>query len=136
MEGTCPHCSYEDARGDQCDKCARTLDAVELINPRCLINKSHKIVTRSSAHMYVRLDLLQPKTEAWIKESYAKGKWSQNAVISSSGEIVDARLKAGMRPSPVTRDLKWGIPVPVPEGDPDQDMKGKVLCASPPSSLS
>ena len=85
--------------------------------------------------MYVRLDLLQPKTEAWIKESYAKGKWSQNAVISSSGEIVDARLKAGMRPSPVTRDLKWGIPVPVPEGDPDQDMKGKVLCTSPSSSL-
>ncbi|KZV68306.1 methionyl-tRNA synthetase [Peniophora sp. CONT] len=127
VEGTCPHCSYEDARGDQCDKCARTLDAVELINPRCLIDKTHKIVTRSSAHMYVRLDLLQPKTEAWIKESYAKGKWSQNAVISSSGEIVDARLKSGMRPSPVTRDLKWGIPVPVPEDDPDQDMKGKVL---------
>jgi methionyl-tRNA synthetase len=144
VEGTCPHCSYEvylvviyqittnfsykDARGDQCDLCSRTLDAIELIKPRCLIDKSHKIVTRSSAHMYIRLDELQPRVGEWVKQSWAKGKWSPNAVINGDGELVDALLKTGLKPSPVTRDLKWGIPVPVPEDDPDQDMKGKVLC--------
>ncbi|KAI0033084.1 methionyl tRNA synthetase [Vararia minispora EC-137] len=127
VEGTCPHCKYEDARGDQCDLCSRTLDAIELINPRCLVNKTHKIVPRSSAHMYVRLDALQSRTEEWVKQSWAKGRWSPNAVINGDGELIDARLKSGLKPSPVTRDLKWGIPVPVPEDDPDQDMKGKVL---------
>ena len=121
----------QDARGDQCDVCGRTLDAVEPINPRCLIDKTHKVVTRNSAHMYVRLDALQPRTEEWIKKSWAKGKWSPNAVINSEGELIDARLKAGLRPSPVTRDLKWGIPVPVSPDDPDQEMKDKVLCMFP-----
>ncbi|KAI0314309.1 methionyl-tRNA synthetase [Amylostereum chailletii] len=127
VEGTCPHCSADDARGDQCDVCGRTLDAIELINPRCLISKDHNVITRTSAHMYIHLDELQSRTEAWIKQSWAKGRWSPNAVINSDGELIDARLKAGLRPSPVTRDLKWGIPVPVAEDDPDQEMKDKVL---------
>jgi methionyl-tRNA synthetase len=79
--------------------------------------------------MYIRLDKLQPRVEEWVRKSWAKGKWSPNAVINADGELVDARLRAGLRPSPVTRDLKWGIPVPVPADDPDQDMSGKVLCA-------
>ncbi|KAH9930044.1 methionyl-tRNA synthetase [Fomitopsis serialis] len=127
VEGTCPHCGADDARGDQCDVCARTLDAIDLINPRCLISKTHKVTTRSSAHMYVKLDELQPKTEAWIKKRWALGKWSPNAVINSDGEIVDARMRGGMRPSPVTRDLTWGVPVPIVDGEDDQGMKGKVL---------
>ncbi|KAI0076205.1 methionyl-tRNA synthetase [Panus rudis PR-1116 ss-1] len=124
VEGTCPHCGSDDARGDQCDSCSRTLDAVELINPRCLVDKSHKVVTKESAHMYIKLDALQPKVEEWIKQSYKEGKWSQNSVINSDGEIVDARLKAGLRPSPVTRDLTWGVPVPVGSDDTD-GMAGK-----------
>jgi len=127
VEGTCPHCGADDARGDQCDVCGRTLDAVELINPRCLINKTHIITTRSSAHMYVKLDALQPKTEAWLRKSWKEGKWSPNAVINADGEIIDARLKNGLRPSPVTRDLTWGVPVPVVEGQDAQGMEGKVL---------
>lgn len=118
----------QDARGDQCDVCSRTLDAVDLINPRCLISKAHTVTTRSSAHMYVKLDALQPKVEEWIRKSWKDGKWSPNAVINAEGELIDARLKAGMRPSPVTRDLTWGVPVPVVEGEDDQGMKGKVLC--------
>ncbi|KAI0058593.1 methionyl-tRNA synthetase, partial [Artomyces pyxidatus] len=128
VEGTCPHCASDDARGDQCDTCGRTLDAIELINPRCLIDKSHNIVRRTSAHMYVKLDAVQTLTEEWIKQSWKKGRWSQNAVINDDGELIDARLKGGLRPSPVTRDLKWGVPVPVKDDDPDQEMKGKVLC--------
>jgi methionyl-tRNA synthetase len=127
VEGICPHCNSDDARGDQCDTCGRTLDAVELINPRCILDKTHKVVTRISAHMYVRLDKIQPQTENWIKESWRKGKWSPNSVINSEGVLIDARLKSGLRPSPVTRDLKWGVPVPVADDDPDQEMKEKVF---------
>ena len=119
---------YKDARGDQCDVCTRTLDAIELINPRCLVNKSHKVVTKISAHMYVSLDKLQNWTQEWIKRSYAAGKWSPNSVINTEGEILDARLKGGLRPSPVTRDLAWGVPVPLLDGEDPYGMKGKVLC--------
>ena len=80
--------------------------------------------------MYVKLDTVQPRTEEWVKQSWKKGNWSPNAVINADGEIVDSRLKQGLRPSPVTRDLTWGVPVPVNEQDEDQSMKGKVLCMS------
>ncbi|TDL14426.1 methionyl tRNA synthetase [Rickenella mellea] len=127
VEGTCPNCGADDARGDQCDTCSRTLDAIELINPRCLVNKTHRIVSKESAHMYVRLDEIQPRTEEWIKGSWKAGNWSPNAVINADGHLVDARLKSGLRPSPVTRDLQWGVPVPNLEGQDNQEMRGKVL---------
>lgn len=79
--------------------------------------------------MYLKLDVIQPKTEEWIKESYKKGKWSVNATMNADGEIVDARLKSGLLPTPLTRDLSWGVPVPV-EGEDTYGMKGKVLCKS------
>ncbi|EIW84357.1 methionyl-tRNA synthetase [Coniophora puteana RWD-64-598 SS2] len=127
VEGICPNCGFNDARGDQCDGCARTLDAIDLIQPRCLVNKDHKVVPKTTSHMYVSLDKLQPRAEEWIKKSYGKGKWSQNATISTEGQITDARMKAGLRPSPVTRDLTWGVPVPPLGRDDDAEMKGKVL---------
>ena len=127
VEGICPHCGYEDARGDQCDGCSRTLDAIELIKPRCLVDKTHTVTTRTSAHMYLKLDIIQPRTEEWIKQSWKAGKWSPNAVVNAEGEIIDARLKNGLLPTPLTRDLKWGVPVPV-EGEDSLGMKGKVLC--------
>ena len=119
----------QDARGDQCDSCTRTLDALELINPRCLIDKTHKVSTKPSAHMYIRLDQIQPRTEEYVKKAWAAGKWSPNSVINAEGEIVDKRVKEGLRPSPITRDLKWGVPVPVPEGE-SQEMASKVMCES------
>ncbi|KAH7915659.1 tRNA synthetases class I (M)-domain-containing protein [Hygrophoropsis aurantiaca] len=127
VEGICPHCAYADARGDQCDGCSRTLDAIDLLEPRCLINKTHTVVARSSSHMYFKLDSAQPQLEEWIKESYKKGKWSPNATINSDGEIVDARMKGGLRPTPVTRDLSWGVPIPPLGRDDDEEMRGKVL---------
>ncbi|PSR75576.1 hypothetical protein PHLCEN_2v9056 [Hermanssonia centrifuga] len=77
--------------------------------------------------MYVKLDAIQQRTEEWIKQSYKEGNWSPNSVINADGELIDARLKQGLRPSPVTRDLTWGVPVPVKDEDEDQSMKGKVL---------
>ena len=128
VEGICPHCGFEDARGDQCDGCSRTLDAIELVKPRCLVDKSHVVTTRTSSHMYLKLDVIQPRTEEWIKQASKAGKW-HNAVINSDGEIVDARMKKGLLPTPLTRDLKWGVPVPI-EGEDIYGMAGKVLCTS------
>ncbi|KAI6024968.1 hypothetical protein PISMIDRAFT_673270 [Pisolithus microcarpus 441] len=127
VEGICPHCGSPDARGDQCDGCSRTLDAIDLIEPRCLLDKSHKVVTRFSSHMYFKLDAIQPRLEEWIKESYKKGKWSPNATINTEGEIVDARMKSGLHPAPVTRDLTWGVPIPPLGREDDKEMDGKVL---------
>lgn len=79
--------------------------------------------------MYIKLDEIQPRTEEWIKKSYKLGKWSSNSVINTDGEIIDGRLKGGLRPSPVTRDLSWGVPVP-PTGEENKDMEKKVLCKS------
>ncbi|KIO34281.1 hypothetical protein M407DRAFT_3434 [Tulasnella calospora MUT 4182] len=77
--------------------------------------------------MYVKLDDIQPRLEEWIKRSWKEGKWSPNATINADGEIVDARVKAGLRPSPLTRDLQWGVPVPVREGEVSDGMENKVL---------
>lgn len=78
--------------------------------------------------MYVRLDTTQPKVEEWIKKSWTEGKWSPNSVINPEGEIVDSRVKSGLRPSPVTRDLTWGVPVPDIDGKDEDGVRGKVLC--------
>jgi hypothetical protein len=79
--------------------------------------------------MYVRLHELQPKLEDWIKKSWKAGKWSPNSVINGEGDLVDTRLKSGLRPSPLTRDLQWGVPVPA-DGAEEDGMTGKVLCTS------
>ncbi|KAL1668150.1 tRNA synthetases class I (M)-domain-containing protein [Schizophyllum commune] len=126
VEGTCPHCGYDDARGDQCDGCSRTLDPIDLIKPRCLVDKTHVVTRKISSHMYLKLNAIQPKTEEWIKATWKKGKWSPNAVINSEGEIIDPRLKNGLVPTAITRDLTWGVPVPVVD-EALEVMKDKVL---------
>lgn len=76
--------------------------------------------------MYIRLDAIQPQLVVQLREAAKKGNWTGNAVISKDGEIIDWRMKAGLKPSPITRDLKWGVPVPTPEGE-DDGMDGKVF---------
>jgi methionyl-tRNA synthetase len=143
VEGTCPHCGadvrhifqrnvyathpLQDARGDQCDNCTRPLDPIELIKPRCLVDIKHTVTRRETAHMYVKLGDIQPREEEFLKKSWREGKWSPNAVVNADGEIVDERLRSGLRSSPITRDLKWGVPVPV-DADDEDAMGGKVLC--------
>ncbi|KAH0585174.1 hypothetical protein H2248_008430 [Termitomyces sp. 'cryptogamus'] len=78
--------------------------------------------------MYLKLDVIQPQTEEWIKQSWKTGKWSPNAVINGDGAIIDPRLKGGLIPTPLTRDLTWGVPVPTEFQTEEQGMKGKVLC--------
>lgn len=80
--------------------------------------------------MYVRLDAIQPKLEPWIRKTWREGKWAPNVVINGEGEIVDVRFKAGLRPSPITRDLAWGVPVPKTSDADDEEMLKKVLCMS------
>lgn len=108
VEGTCPKCQYEDARGDQCDKCGGLLDPFDLINPRCKID-GHSPVPRDSRHIFLQLDKLQHRIEEWSKKSSEEGGWSRNGRI-----ITESWLKDGLKPRCITRDLKWGVSVPLP----------------------
>ena len=107
VEGTCPKCAYEDARGDQCDKCGQLLDPAELINPRCMID-NHTPIMRESTHTFLELDKLQPAIEEWSRKSAEEGLWSRNGRI-----ITESWLKEGLRKRCITRDLSWGTPVPL-----------------------
>lgn len=104
VEGTCPRCKYEDARGDQCDGCGHLVNATELIAARCKVCSSRPIIKKSEQFF---LDL--PKLEEKIKEWSAtveKG-WSTVARV-----VARPWLRDGLKPRCITRDLKWGIPVP------------------------
>ncbi|PVU88346.1 hypothetical protein BB559_005607 [Furculomyces boomerangus] len=107
VEGTCPKCGYTDARGDQCDKCGTLINAVELIDPRCKLDGSAPIV-RESTHLFLDLEKLQVKCEMFVSNSYAKGRWSSNGLT-----ITKSWLNEGLKPRCITRDLKWGVPVPL-----------------------
>lgn len=106
VEGTCHHpgCKYEDARGDQCDNCGKLINAVELIKPRCKLCSSLPVV-KSSNHLFIDLPLLEPELKSWLATS-AK-QWSSNAKI-----ICDSWIRDGLKSRCITRDIKWGIPVP------------------------
>ncbi|CAP65123.1 uncharacterized protein PODANS_5_7035 [Podospora anserina S mat+] len=106
VEGECPDCGYVDARGDQCDLCGKLLESLELIRPRCKVDGSVP-VTKETKHIFLELDKLQPEVEAFFQESAAKGAWSSNGT-----SITAAWLKEGLQPRSITRDLKWGTPVP------------------------
>jgi methionyl-tRNA synthetase len=108
VEGECPHCGYNDARGDQCDKCGKLLDPLELIKPRCKLD-GQKPEVRDTRHTFILLDKLQEKVTEWSQESFAKGGWSENGIA-----ITNAWLKEGLKPRGITRDLKWGTAVPLP----------------------
>ena len=108
VEGTCPHCAYEDARGDQCDQCQRLLDPESLGNPRCKICGTPPVL-KATSHLYLELDKLQGRLADWFQSSSQKGQWTRNAIQTTS-----SWLEKGLQPRPITRDLKWGIPVPKP----------------------
>lgn len=108
IEGTCPYCNYDDARGDQCDKCGKLLDPLQLINPKCKVDGA-KPEVRQTKHTYLKLDVLQPKIEEWVNGSIEKGGWSRNAAI-----ITRDWLGKGLHERGITRDLAWGVPVPLP----------------------
>lgn len=106
--GSCPieGCDNDTARGDQCDKCGRLLNSTELIDPKCKVCGCTPCV-RDTDHLFLELPLLREKLEKYIVETSVAGSWSQNAIRTT-----DAWLKEGLKPRCITRDLKWGVPVP------------------------
>jgi methionyl-tRNA synthetase len=111
VEGECPECDYAEARGDQCDRCGRLMDPLQLKNPRCKVDNSTP-VTRDTKHIFLELDKLQSEIEAFFEESSTKGVWTSNGKV-----ITVAWLKEGLKPRSITRDMKWGTPVPLPGYD-------------------
>uniref|UniRef100_A0A8D8FWU0 Methionine--tRNA ligase, cytoplasmic n=1 Tax=Culex pipiens TaxID=7175 RepID=A0A8D8FWU0_CULPI len=107
VEGMCPHpgCGYEDARGDQCDACGKLVNAIELIRPRCKVCNTSPII-RQSSQFFLDLPKIEPKLKEWVDR--AENGWTNNARV-----ITRAWLKEGLKSRCITRDLKWGIPVPL-----------------------
>ena len=106
VRGGCPHCGYEEARGDQCENCGKLLDPTELIDPRCGTCGCSP-VEKKTDHLYIDLPAILPKLEAWLPEAKEKGGWARNAV-----QMTQAWIRDGLKERCITRDLKWGIPVP------------------------
>lgn len=106
VEGTCPHpgCGYEDARGDQCDNCSKLVNAIDLIRPRCKQCNSAPII-RQSRQFFLNLPKIEKQLSEWLETVW--NNWTNNART-----ITKSWLKEGLKPRCITRDLKWGIPVP------------------------
>ena len=106
VRGACPACGYEDARGDQCEQCGKLLDPTELQNPRCATCGATPEI-RETKHLYIDLPSILPEYEKWMKETSVAGRWAKNAL-----QMTQAWIRDGLQERAITRDLKWGIPVP------------------------
>lgn len=108
--GTCPRCAYSDARGDECQKCGASYEAIDLINPRSKLTGS-SLVRKPTKHWFLRFDLFKEKLASWIADK----PWKANVVNFAKGYIDE------LKPRAITRDMQWGIPLPIPGAE------GKVL---------
>ncbi len=104
LEGTCPYCGFDRARGDECDHCGRPLEPKQLVRPRCALCGT-PAEFRASEHFYLELDRLQPKLEEWIAR---QAHWRPGTL-----KVAENFLTEGLHPTPITRDLDWGIPIPL-----------------------
>ncbi len=110
--GKCPNCGSEDARGDQCDNCGKILDPQDLVDPRCSIcGTTPEFPERD--HFFLRLDLFSEKLLSWLSE---KTYWKTHVL-----EFARGLVKSGLKPRAITRDISWGVPVPL------EDFRNKVL---------
>uniref|UniRef100_A0A8B9IL25 Methionine--tRNA ligase, cytoplasmic n=1 Tax=Anser cygnoides TaxID=8845 RepID=A0A8B9IL25_ANSCY len=107
VEGICPFCSYEEARGDQCDKCGKLINAVELKKPQCKLCRGVPVV-KPTQHLFLDLPKLEEQLEPWLERSWTTGDWTANARY-----ITRSWIRDGLKPRCITRDLKWGTPVPL-----------------------
>jgi len=125
IEGVCPHCGYNKARGDQCDSCNKLLDPVDLINPVSIISGTTPI-KKESKHLFIDLKKIETNSKleedlsSWIEKN--KDKWTNNAITTTF-----AWIKEGLRPRCITRDLSWGIPVPAKELNLSKEFEKKVF---------
>lgn len=104
VEGKCPHCGFEPARGDQCDNCGKTLEPTELINPVSKLTGT-KPILKEATHLYFDLGKFGPKLKKWLEK---QDHWRPNVRNFALGWVNE-----GLHETPVTRDLDWGVPVPV-----------------------
>lgn len=119
VRGTCPICSHEDAYGDQCENCGSSLSPLELIEPRSALTDS-KPELRETTHWYIPLGDFQPQLEAWIN---TKTDWKANVLGQVRSWLAD-----GLRDRAITRDVPWGVPVPVDVAEAaGVDAEGKVI---------
>jgi methionyl-tRNA synthetase len=107
VKGECPHCHYDDARGDQCENCGKLLDPEHLINPVSIMDNSTPVL-KETTHLYIDLPKILPLLQQWMDEASARGRWARNAV-----QMTQAWIRDGLKERAITRDLKWGIPVPL-----------------------
>lgn len=120
IEGTCPNCGYDKARGDQCENCTKQLDPTDLIDPRSAISGSTDLEVRETKHLYLRQSQLKDDLDAWID---SKADWPVLTTSIAKKWLHDGD---GLRDRGITRDLDWGIPVK--KGDQDwPGMEGKVF---------
>lgn len=108
--GTCPRCGFPDARGDECQKCGASYEATDLINPRSKLTNS-PLILKSTKHWFLLLDKFKDKLLTWLNEK----NWKANVVNFVKGYIDE------LRPRAITRDMTWGVPLPLPNAE------GKVL---------
>ena len=114
ITGTCPHCNYDKAYGDQCEKCGTSLNATDLINPKSVLSGNQPVL-RETKHWFLPLDQYEPWLREWILEGH-KEDWKPNVYGQCKSWI-----EQGLQPRAVTRDLDWGVKVPV------EGAEGKVL---------
>ncbi|MBY8974736.1 methionine--tRNA ligase [Rhodobacteraceae bacterium NNCM2] len=120
IEGTCPNCGYERARGDQCENCTKQLDPTDLINPRSAISGSSDLEVRETKHLYLRQSTMRTQIANWIE---TKTDWPILTTSIAKKWLNDGD---GLQDRGITRDLDWGIPVK--RGDEDwPGMEGKVF---------
>lgn len=119
VEGTCPNCDFEAARGDQCDNCGKLLDPIDLIDPYSSVSGSKDVEIRETNHLYLKQSDMAPKLREWVQ---AASGWPPLAT-----SIAMKWLDEGLRDRAITRDLKWGIPVTNPDGTVREGFEGKVF---------
>ncbi len=120
IEGTCPNCGYERARGDQCEECTKQLDPTDLINPRSAISGSTDLEVRETKHLFLKQSGMRDKLNAWID---SKHDWPVLTTSIAKKWLNDGD---GLQDRGITRDLDWGIPVKK-GNDPWPGMEGKVF---------
>jgi methionyl-tRNA synthetase len=113
VEGTCPHCGYLDARGDQCDNCGKTLDPIDLIDPRSKFSGSTPVL-RETEHYYWKLSAFNEPMLEWLR---SREGWRPHVVNFAVGMVDD-----GLHDRAFTRDLEWGIPIPVDDLGPGKSI--------------
>jgi methionyl-tRNA synthetase len=108
VEGVCPFCKKDGARGDQCDACGKLMDTITLVEPQCKICHNRPVIKETS-HWFLDLPAFQDKLKEWLK---TKNYWKENIL-----RFILGLLEEGLKERAITRDIDWGVPVPLPEAE-------------------